>query len=69
MVEIIKEGPCREIRAEDDANVFIARYDSYFKDTLISLQVIHKSSAQTPSPTVQHYYDFGRIMGAYSNAQ
>ena len=66
-VEVLNNGgSCTEIRAENDINVFIAKYDSYYKDQVISLQIINKRSAQMVQPVPQHYYELGCIVTAHA---
>ena len=52
-----------KIRMEDDTHVFIAEFDYYYVNIVVSLMLIHKRSAQTVTPTPQHYYQLGYLMG------
>ena len=63
-ITTLKEVPCREIRTEDEHFVYIAQYDSYFKETITHLYVISKATAQSVQATNSHYYSLGKIVGA-----
>jgi hypothetical protein len=53
----------RVIRAEDGHFVYVAIYDTYYKDVVISLTIIHKNSAQIQQTTMGHYYSLGVLVG------
>lgn len=53
----------RQIRAEDDRTVYLAEYDSYYVNTIVSLVVIDKHSAMRIAPNEGHYYLLGVLVG------
>lgn len=52
----------RKVRAENDRTVFLAEYDSYYTNTVISLVVIDKNSAMRITPNEGHYYLLGLLV-------
>lgn len=59
--EIIKNGAESYARAEDEHYIYIVSFDQYYKETIIDMRLIHKGSAERVTPTLHHYYKFGRL--------